>query len=260
MEGRGMTKGAFSYGFDDVRASHDALGYAVDLYLPERAAHRVAVREFAEGRYYEPFTHFAFKTILEAKGGRNVVHAGAFFGDMLHTLSKSAARVYAFEPVLENFIFAKKNAERLDLRNVVLVNAGLGEDDGLLPIRTTDKQGRFIGGGSTFNTGPRAEQHVYETAPVFRIDSLPIADVALIELDVEGFELPALRGAEATIERDRPVILIEDNRANCAEFLATLGYEFSFATKGLGFWSTTDDVALLGALKARAAEQRVLED
>lgn len=254
-----MKKGAFSYDFDDVKASHDALGYAVDLYLPERAAHRVAVREFAEGRYYEPFTHLAFKMILEGKGGRNVVHAGAFFGDMLHTLSQSAATVYAFEPVLENFVFAKKNAERLGLANVVLVNAGLGEENGLLPIRTTDKQGRFIGGGSTFNTGTQSEQHVYETAPVFRIDSLPIEDVALIELDVEGFELPALKGARTIIERDRPVILIEDNKDNCADFLGSLGYACVFATKGLSFWGVDADAALLGGLKARAEALGALE-
>lgn len=254
-----MAKGAFSYGFDDVRAHHQALDYSVDLYLPERAAHRVAVREFAEGRYYEPFTHIAFRTILEARGRRNVVHAGAFFGDMLHTLSKSAGTVYAFEPVLENFVFAKKNAERLGLGNVVLFNAGLGEENGLLPIRTTDKQGRFIGGGSTFSTGPRAEQHSYETAPVLRIDDLPIADLALFELDVEGFELPALRGAKAAIERDRPVILIEDNKNNCADFLASLGYARTFSTKGLSFWGHAADAGLLAGLKARAAESGVLE-
>lgn len=254
-----MKKGAFSYEFDDVKASHDELGYRVDLYLPERAAHRVAVREFAEGRYYEPFTHLAFKMILDGKRGRNVVHAGAFFGDMLHTLSKSAATVYAFEPVLENFLFAKKNAERLGLKNVVLVNAGLGEENGLLPIRTTDKQGRFIGGGSTFHTGAQNEQHVYETAPVFRIDSLPIENVALIELDVEGFELPALKGARATIERDRPVILIEDNKDNCADFLGSLGYVLAFSTKGLSFWGAVSDAALLDELKARARELGALE-
>jgi len=254
-----MTKGAFSYDFDDAKAAHDGLGYVVDLYLPARAAHRVAVREFAEGRYYEPFTHLAFKMILEAKGRRNVVHAGAFFGDMLHTLSKSAATVYAFEPVLENFVFAKKNAERLGLANVVLVNAGLGEENGLLPIRTTDKQGRFIGGGSTFNTGALNEQHVYETVPVFRIDSLPVQDIALIELDVEGFELPALKGARATIERDRPVILIEDNKDNCADYLGSLGYTCVFSTKGLSFWGVTDDAGLLATLKSRAGELDALE-
>lgn len=247
-----MAKGTFSYEFDDVTARHELLGYSVDFYLPGRAAHRIAVREFAEGRYYEPFTHLAFRTILEAKGGRNVVHAGAFFGDMLHTLSQSAGTVYAFEPVLENYIFAKKNAERQGLSNVVLVNAGLGEENGLLPIRTSDKLGRFIGGGSSFETGMRGGQHSYELAPVFRLDDLPVKDLALIELDVEGFELPALMGARATIERDGPVILTEDNKRNCAGFLGSLGYEEVFATTGLSFWGRAADRGLLAELKSRA--------
>ena len=33
--------------------------------------------------------------------------------------------------------------------------------------------------------------------------------VTFIKLDVEGHELPALRGAEQTIRRDRPVLLVE---------------------------------------------------
>ncbi|UVC09801.1 FkbM family methyltransferase [Rhizobium sp. TH2] len=254
-----MAKGSFSFDFSDVTAHHEALGYRVDFYLPERAAHRIAVREFAEGRYYEPFTHLAFRHILEAKGRRNAVHAGAFFGDMLHTLSKSAGTVYAFEPVLENFVFAKKNAERLGLNNVVLFNAGLGEATSLLPIRTTDKQGRFIGGGSSFDGTVRLADHSYEMAPVFRIDDLPVADVALIELDVEGFELPALKGARQTMERDRPVVLIEDNKKNCADFLTSLGYSFVFSTRGLNYWSSAADAGLVGELKSRASELGVLE-
>jgi hypothetical protein len=50
--------------------------------------------------------------------------------------------------------------------------------------------------------------------------------VSLIQLDVEGFEDQALLGAMATIERCRPVIVVETLPAPhwMAEHLAPLGY------------------------------------
>ncbi len=44
---------------------------------------------------------------------------------------------------------------------------------------------------------------------VTTIDALDLRNVGLMKIDVEGFELPALRGAAATIERDRPRLMIE---------------------------------------------------
>ncbi len=44
---------------------------------------------------------------------------------------------------------------------------------------------------------------------VATIDSLMLSNVGLLKIDVEGYELPALRGAEATIMRDRPRLMIE---------------------------------------------------
>jgi FkbM family methyltransferase len=41
------------------------------------------------------------------------------------------------------------------------------------------------------------------------IDGLDLHDVRLIKLDIEGHELAALRGAERTIRRDRPMLLVE---------------------------------------------------
>ena len=40
-----------------------------------------------------------------------------------------------------------------------------------------------------------------------RVWTLP--DVRFVKLDVEGHELPALRGAEGTVRRDRPLLLVE---------------------------------------------------
>ena len=44
------------------------------------------------------------------------------------------------------------------------------------------------------------------------IDALGLDQLSLIQLDVEGHELLALQGAQKTIERCAPIIMIEDNK------------------------------------------------
>ena len=46
--------------------------------------------------------------------------------------------------------------------------------------------------------------------PTILIDDLDLAVLDFIKLDVEGYELRALRGAEATLKRCRPVVMFED--------------------------------------------------
>lgn len=75
------------------------------------------------GKLFRTVFYFNFNKILNYRKSGSVFHAGTFFGDMLHTYSRSARTVYAFEPVLENYVLAKQNAERLGLRNAVLINA-----------------------------------------------------------------------------------------------------------------------------------------
>jgi hypothetical protein len=66
---------------------------------------------------------------------------------------------------------------------------------------------------------------------------------ALIQLDVEGHELQALKGAEATISRSRPIIAIEDNNKNCSAFLSEMGYAHNLDIPGLGVWIATESEA-----------------
>jgi hypothetical protein len=80
------------------------------------------------GRLYEPRTDKLVSRFLECRGG-DLIHAGTFFGDMLPTFSRSCpGTVYAFEPVLENFILAKLCVDTNKLENVFLINAGLGDN------------------------------------------------------------------------------------------------------------------------------------
>jgi len=56
------------------------------------------------------------------------------------------------------------------------------------------------------------------------LDSLALTDIDLIELDLEGYEYDALLGAKETIERNKPVLIIENAADEVKQFLSTLGY------------------------------------
>lgn len=60
------------------------------------------------------------------------------------------------------------------------------------------------------------------------IDSLNFTGVGFIKLDVEGYELEALLGAQETIKRDKPILYVEDDRqeksAALRAFIKALGY------------------------------------
>lgn len=63
-------------------------------------------------------------------------------------------------------------------------------------------------------------------------------DPAVIKLDVEGGELSVLKGSKATLERHRPILMIENStsRDNVIDFVRELGYmlfEFDWRTRRL---------------------------
>jgi len=63
-----------------------------------------------------------------------------------------------------------------------------------------------------------------ETIDLVRLDDEDLGDVGFIKLDVQGHELAALRGAEETLVRSQPVLMIERPDEPIHEFLQQLGY------------------------------------
>jgi FkbM family methyltransferase len=184
--------------------------------------HRPAARLVLEGQVYEPGT---IEFIRNRCGRGDVVHAGTFFGDFLPGIAAAlapGALIWAFEPNPANFALAGETARLNRLENVLLHNAALSDAGGPRVLVARNPSGGSLGGGSHLVEGASAAADQTEEVDALRIDDVVPADrpVSIVQLDVEGHEVPALRGARHTIARCRPILILE--RLEDPEALAAL--------------------------------------
>jgi FkbM family methyltransferase len=209
------------YGIDTTVVRY----FGAEYYVPDYAAHRPVAKNVLRKRRVSPSLHRFVGRVLKRRPG-SIVHAGTFFGDMLPSFSrKTPGVVYAFEPVVENYLLARAVVETNKLENVLLMHSGLGATMGVATLGVArGEQKRHLGGASRILTPESTAHSLTQLTSMLTVDQLGIEDLVLIQLDTEGYELPVLQGAAETIHAQSPVIVVEDNKANCGDFLAGLGY------------------------------------
>jgi FkbM family methyltransferase len=191
--------------------------------IPRAAMHRPACQRIIAGLVWEEAT---INYIKANRGIGDVITAGAFFGDALPALSKTApseAKVWAFEPNPENYRCAAITVLMNDLNNVSLTRGALGAERGCSRMLVTDPEGSSLGGAARLS----AQGEV--TVDVFAIDQIVPTDrqVTVLHLDVEGSEETALVGALETIRRNRPILILEQlptPASRVQQVLESLGY------------------------------------
>lgn len=135
-------------------------------------------------------------TWLQHVKGRSVcVQAGGNCGVYPSKLSEHFGAVYTAEPDVDNFSCMALNASK---DGIYAFRAAFGAKAGTIGLHKVEGNAgaHWIAGKGTI--------------PVVTIDSLGLPACDLIALDVEGAELIALMGAEATIKAHRPTIITED--------------------------------------------------
>lgn len=134
---------------------------------------------------------------------RACIQAGGNVGLFAARLARHFETVSTFEPDPVNYACLELNVPD----NVVHAPHALaGPDTVAVYLRATPGNA----GSTHANVGGVREGALYcvEALP---IDDLKLPSVDLIWLDVEGYEMCVLEGAEDTIDRHRPVIVIEEN-------------------------------------------------
>ncbi len=127
------------------------------------------------------------------------VQAGGNCGVWPRTLAAKFKRVYTAEPHPQNFTALAWNTA--DLQNVVRLQCAFGQERGFIRMNLAEDEGANCGAYFVADDG-----HI----PTLLIDDLGLQSCGLIYLDIEGYEMKALRGAERTIRKCRPAIVIED--------------------------------------------------
>ena len=153
-------------------------------------------------------------------GFRTAVDGGAHIGTWAARMAASFGRVMAFEPARDTFECLCSNTAEFD--NVEEIPSALGSsrmfgairDD---PLRAGNTGARFVTEGRDFL--------------IEKLDDYELRDLDFLKLDLEGYEYFALLGAQQTVRRCRPVVLIEDK-----DFGNRYGLERGVAAALLAGW------------------------
>jgi len=146
--------------------------------------------------------------------------------------------VYTFEPDTTNMNCLILNT--LQSNNIIKFQACLGDKHGMTAIQNPLE---IMDTGSIHvKTEKELDErmlvvHSKANVPILKIDDIQFDNLDLIHLDIEGYELYALKGGIETIKKYKPVIVLEvcDNghserfsytKDDLEEFLKSLGYTF----------------------------------
>lgn len=160
------------------------------------------------------------------RSGDWVLDLGANVGNYTARLSElvgPTGRVISFEPVPETFELLVANIARFPLRNVTLLNVAASDEVAArsmtIPMLDSGLENRYM---AQVTDGPGQLQIMCLPVDHLRLPH----QVRLVKVDVEGHERLALKGMDALLRRDRPVLIVEGRDDDVATFLAGLGYAF----------------------------------
>jgi FkbM family methyltransferase len=163
-----------------------------------------------------------------SRPGTTVVDAGANVGVFTIPLARSVGeqgRVLAFEPTEDTAVRLRANVRRNLLTNVEISQSALGAERRRMTLNV-QPDGAFnsLEAGSS-GSGPIVE--VERLDDVWEGAGRPA--VSVVKIDVEGFELEVLEGAQALLRDSQPAILVEaaetQRERAVTEWLIRRGYQ-----------------------------------
>ena len=144
------------------------------------------------------------------KNKRNAVDIGCRDGEYTRYLCRDFQHVFCFD-----YRRRKLFHKNVDLDKITHFKCALGEENKIIEVS----------GGGSITTGKIPKEKWYEEE-IFTLDQFELPDIDYIKIDVDGFELRVLQGAQSTIEKYSPILVLEqeDGEDSSIKFCQQLGY------------------------------------
>lgn len=142
-------------------------------------------------------------------GGTN---AGFFTIPVAHRTQGRGTRIIAFEPQRQLFQAVGGSLAINGYDHVYLHNCGLGEEPGIAQLPKIDYSVAQDFGTVALSDETTVKEDGWmndRVVDITSIDAMDLPRLDFFKLDVEGYEVPALTGALATIKKHRPWIWVE---------------------------------------------------
>ena len=202
--------------------------------VPGDRALRSALAKEQKGREDDNITIIDYQknkldeALKYVKNFNSAIDAGANYGLMSYNLNSKFSKIHAFEVDILVRECLRKNVEKFQLDNVVVYDYGLSDKEENVSL---------IYNKHSFGTSVNKNQS--GECPCTTIDSFNFQDIDFIKMDCEGYEPYILRGAENTIKKFKPVILMEDKNLSKKYY----GEEGNLAVEILLAWGYTMEVS-----------------
>lgn len=176
-------------------------------------------------------TKYNFRMNVHPNGGKEIYHLGFYEVGTLHVIKNclnrgdvfidvgasiglmsifasqhvGQGRVLSFEPQSERFGILTSNKALNNSQNIKLFNNGLGQEKTQLKLYTDIHSPSLV----DHNESPTHHEVVDILVLDEVLESEKIPQVKFIKIDVEGFEIHVLKGAQHLLKSNPPIICVE---------------------------------------------------
>lgn len=183
-----------------------------DVWVPDIDTHWLRNRakteaNFAGGKLGRDIVNLdgAIETMIrlmgrEALQSASAIDAGANIGAYARRMADSFATVHALEPAADTFACLERNVAEWKMEGRIIPHA---------KAVSAQREGVAMGTSGFLRRSVSREVTGPGDIPAIPLDDLGLTDCLFLKLDVEGFELKALQGAEATVTNCRPFVMME---------------------------------------------------